>query len=208
VTALHPLDAALAASLPLVMATRHGEQSELAIGAKRILVGNNGIFLEVRSPALHACLPLMTDFDVLPYGTVHPFIRPAAGPIPQVLMHEAVARAVAAYPNETAFAIVCRGDRYVIEDVPIESASTGHVRYTDTLDDDALVCDFHTHGQHVAFFSPVDDASDRMRRGPYISLVLGTAKDVASTTLSARFSCSPYLLPLEGITLQQLGVIE
>ncbi|MHB8742794.1 MAG: PRTRC system protein A [Sulfuricaulis sp.] len=203
---MHPLDAAIAATLPLVMATRHGPMPELAVGAKRIVAASTGIYLETRSPVLHALLPLINEHGLLPYGSAHPFVRLAAGPVPEALLREAVERAVIAYPNETAFAIVRSGGGYAIEDVPIESASQGHVRYTDTLDDDALVVDVHTHGDFEASFSRIDDESDRARRGPYISLVLGTAKDATSTTISARFASSPYLLPLELDWLQQQGL--
>lgn len=206
-TALHPLDVAVATSLPLVAATRHAPLPELAVGTKRLVVACNGLFIEVRSPALHACLPVSEVTGPLPYGEATSFICLAAGPVPQDFLRASVARAVAAYPNETAFAVVRAGQGYAFADVPIDSSSHGHVRYTDTLDDDALVFDVHTHGAYTARFSAQDDESDRSRRGPYISLVLGTAANPASTTLGARFSCSPYLIDLHGSQLQQLGVI-
>jgi len=205
---LHPLDAAIAASLPLAMATQLSPMPELAIGAKRLVVASNGLFLEVRSPALHACVKVSDVTAELPYAQAQGFIRLAAGPVPTMILREAVERAVAAYPSETAFAVVCQGEGYAIIDVPILSASGGHVRYTDTIDDDALVFDVHTHGAHAAHFSAQDDASDRLRRGPYISLVLGTAKDTDSTTIAARFSCAPHLIDLRGTQLHELGVIR
>jgi len=205
---LHPLDAAVAATLPLMMATRHGPMAELAVGTKRLIAACNGLFLEVRSPAIHACLLVSEVTGPLPYGEVEPFIRLAAGPVPQELMRESVARVVAAFPSETAFAVMLNpdGSGYHIEYVPIHSASSGHVCYTDTLDDDRLVFDTHSHAAHPAFFSGTDDHSDRSRRGPYISLVFGTTNDHASTTLAARFSCSPYLIDLHGSQLHQMGL--
>jgi len=205
----HPVDAAIAASLPLAMAPRYGDLAELPVGTKRLIVSSNGLFLQVRSPAIHACMRVSEVSGPLPYGEVEPFIHLRAGPVPKDILRVAVERAVAAYPNETAFAVIrdADGTGYEIADVPIRSSSQGHVCYTDTLDDDALVFDVHSHGPHPSFFSLQDDESDRMRRGPYISLVLGTSKDEASTTLAARFTCSPYLIDLHGTQLQKMGLI-
>lgn len=199
--AMDPRDKALALTLPVVMAPRHSRLEPVAVGCKRLLAGHNGLYLEVRSPALHACLLLQPMNHPLPYGAVKEFVRPAAGPIPVGLMRAAVERAVAACPNETAMALVLDtipgvGSRYRLQSLPIHAADPLHVQYDDVIDDDQLVVDIHSHGQARAFFSDVDDQSDRQRRGPYLAFVLGTCQAAHTTTLNARLCCAPYLLPM------------
>ena len=207
--ALDPRDVALFSSLPLLMAPRFGELPILAVGHKRLIAGDAGIFLEVRSPALHACLPIQRVDTPLPYGPITAFVSLAAGPVPTSFIHEAIERAVQACPNETALAVMLdpEGSGYRIEDVPIDSATPLSVRYADDLDDDRLVFDIHSHGVAAARFSAIDDTSDRSRRGPHIALVFGTCTIADTITLSARLCCAPYLLPLPVQSLQRMGVI-
>jgi PRTRC genetic system protein A len=206
---LDPRDAAIHATLPMVMAPRYGDIEPLSIGSKRLVAAANGIFLEVRSPAVHARVLLQEMETPLPYGVAETFVRLTAGAVPVALLHEAVDRAVEACPNETALAVMLdpSGTSYVIEDVPIDDASPLSVRYTDQLDDDRLVFDIHTHGNATAHFSCIDDDSDRSRRGPYIALVLGTCAERNETTFNARLCCSPYLVALPVHALPSMGVV-
>ena len=204
---LHPLDAALFGAAPTFMMPRYGQIAELAVGAKRFLAASTGMFLEVRSPVMHACIRVTTS--ELPYGDADEFIHLTRGPVPQGLIQRALASAIAASPNEMALAIVADSDSngYGVIDLPPQNPSSCTITYEDVIDDDALVFDIHSHGSTTSFFSGTDDASDKSRRGPYIALVFGKCIDAASVTVCARFCCSPYLIDLSIPSLKTLQVI-
>lgn len=189
---LSPLDAAIQSSCPTALAPHHGELSPLLAG-KRLILAADGLYLEVRSTALHA----LQRIAVLqtPYGTVEPFLRLASGPIPRGLLRRAT-EAAAATRDEVAFAIVADGQGgYALVQPEVHSASASHITYADALPDDLLVLDIHSHGEGRAFFSSTDNASDLARPGPYIALVIGRC----STTpeIASRLVAPPYLVPLK-----------
>jgi PRTRC genetic system protein A len=203
-------DAAIFSTLPMALSPVHGHLADVSMGNKRLISARDGVYLEVRSPAMHLCLRLSALDIELPYGDVTPFVRLAGGPVPKALLREAIEHGVRACPNETALAVVFDPQQktYTLADLPILEATTGAVRYTDTLDDDLLVFDFHSHGHYPGQFSAADNDSDRSRRGPYIAWVAGDCADAGQVTLSARVCCSPFLIPLSILELQSQGVIE
>lgn len=188
---LSALDRAIQGSCPTLMVPLHGELPALTSG-KRLLMGKTGVFLEVRSRALHACLPIAQV--ATPYGEVTPFIRLSAGPIPSSLLAEAMSSA-AATPDEVAFGIEMADDAsYVLRRPSVQSASATHITYLDSLDDERLVIDAHSHGDGRAFFSSTDDQSDLSRPGPYIALVLGRCS--SAPEVAARLVAPPWLVPV------------
>lgn len=194
---MHPLDLAIASTLPLLAAARHSELPELDVGKRRLILGREGLYLEARSPAVHLCVRLhVIDNVPLPFGEPMEFVRLRHGPIPTRLIRTLVDAAVEASPIETALAIIADEAGYHVVNVPIEQSSAGHVRYRDEIDDDQLVIDMHSHGRLNAYFSSTDDESDRSRRGPYISVVVGRCDSQVTAEIDTRVSCSPYLVPI------------
>ena len=204
---LHALDAALFGAAPTLMVPRYGEIPDIAVGAKRFLAAATGLFLEVRSPVMHACLRLSKI--ELPYGDAFEFIHLTRGPVPQKFIQETIAKAVAASPNEMALAIVAGADEdgYDVIDLPAKNPSSCAITYEDVVDDDTLVFDIHSHGESKSFFSSTDDESDRSRRGPYVALVFGRCADDSTITVNARFCCSPFLINLSIPALKEFQVI-
>jgi len=196
---LSPLDAAIQSSCPTALAPHHGELSPLLAG-KRLILASDGLYLEVRSTALHA----LQRIAVLqtPYGTVEPFLRLASGPIPRDLLRRAT-DAAAATRDEVAFAIVADGQGgYSLVQPEVHSASASHITYADALPDDLLVLDIHSHGDGHAFFSAADDASDLSRPGPYIALVVGRCS--TAPEIAARLVAPPWLSSIPPESLRPL----
>lgn len=191
---MHPMDATLFAATPLLPVPRFGTLPTLAEGHKRLLGSAQGLYVEARSAAWDVCARIATV--ALPYGEMMPRLRCPAGAIPLALVNAFVAQAQANPAREIAAAIVLSDTGFALVWPTIESSSGAHVRYIDTdIDEDRLVIDLHSHGHHDAIFSGTDDASDRSRRGPHLSMVVGRCH-TAHPTMSARMCLSPYLLPM------------
>lgn len=196
---LSALDRAIQGSCPTLMAPHQGELEPLVAG-KRLIIAADGLYLEVRSAALHACQRVAAFTS--PYGSVEPFLRLSNGPVPPDLLREAV-QAAGATRNEVAFGIVAgeeQGYRLVAPEVA--SASASHITYADTLPDDRLVIDLHSHGEGRGFFSRTDDASDLARPGPYIALVVGRCS--TEPEIVARLVAPPWLVPIPIQSLRPL----
>jgi PRTRC genetic system protein A len=160
----------------------------------------DGLYLEVRSESLHALQRLVAV--PTPYGRVEPFLRLANGPIPTALLRRAT-DAAAATPNEVAFCIVSEGQgTYRLIEPTVHSSSLGHITYADTVDDNALVIDLHSHGDLRAFFSAQDDRSDLARPGPYIAIVIGRCSTAPEIAL--RLVSPPYLIPIPPSAFQAI----
>jgi PRTRC genetic system protein A len=202
--AVDPRDAILFSAFPLVPAPRFGNLTEIEVGSKRLVLGGDGLYLEVRSAAMHARLRLSAVRT--PYGDVSEFIRPTGGPLPTRWIGELAALAIEGGTLEVAAGIVLDGDEWAIQIPPMESSSESHITYHDVFDDDRLLIDMHSHGALPEFFSSTDDASDLGRKGPYIAVVLGRCDSRETLKLAMRFVCAPYLIPLDAAAMTRLGV--
>ncbi|MBN8924165.1 MAG: hypothetical protein BGP10_04485 [Rhodanobacter sp. 68-29] len=198
-----PRDAALQAAFPTVPVPRFGALADLPIGRKRLLVAADGVYLEVRSSALHARLRLAT-VDT-PNGACEEFIAPTGGRVDQNWIGRLAELALASGDQEVAAGILLSEGGWALHRPPTISSSGGHVSYRDDFEDDRLLVDMHSHGAHGAFFSSTDDASDLARPGPYFAVVLGQCLSHESLTWVVRFVCPPYLIPLDTEQLTRLG---
>lgn len=203
--AVDPRDAILQAAFPTVPVPRFGELPELPIGRKRLLVAADGVYLEVRSTAVHARLRL-ADVET-PNGACGEFLAPAGGRLDQSWIGRLAALALAGGDQEVAAGIVLGHDGWLLHRPPTVSSSGGHVSYRDDFDDDRLLIDMHSHGAHPAYFSSTDDAADLGRPGPYLAVVLGACESHESLTWVVRFVCPPYLIPLDTEQLTRLGCL-
>lgn len=188
---------AIVEACPLVCVPPGEAMKPLTVPGRRFVVASNGTYLEARSLALHVCFRV-SKLDTS-FGEAKAFITAINGPVPRELLNQCLALAVEAGDKETAALIHWNPleSRYELTKPLIESAGQSHVTYRDESQDDLLVYDFHSHGRHRAYFSPVDDTSDHSRMGPYIAMVAGrcTSPDVLETC--TRMCMSPYLLNLE-----------
>lgn len=201
----HPLDLAIASTLPTMGAPVHGTLPPLAVGERRILVGADQVCLEVRSLALHACVCIAKLWFPTPYGPIDTFIRLTGGPLPRSIFLQMVDAAVQAHPLEAARLVAWTDDGYRLVEPAAVAARVGQVQYQDTVDDCELVIDTHSHGPMGAYFSDTDDASDLSRPGPYIAIVLGECESKATTKVVARLCSGPFLIPVD---LDEYDILE
>lgn len=188
----HPVDSVLFAATPLLPVPRFGTLASLAPGGKRFLAGSDGLYVQASTEVMDVTMKLAAT--KLPFGDCCERIVLSQGPIPMTLIKDFVRASRQNYPNEIAAAIVLGDDgQYELVWPEVQSASGGHVRYVDSvLDDDRLVVDLHSHGEHGAFFSATDDASDCSRRGPYLAIVVGRLLS-ESPQVAVRLALAPYL---------------
>lgn len=198
-------DTVLQAAFPTLAVPRFGALPELPIGRKRLLVAADGLYLEVRSAALHARLRLA---DVAtPNGECDEFIRPTGGRLDHNWIGRLTELALAGGDQEVAAGIVLGDGGWALHRPVTISASAGHVSYRDDFEDERLLVDMHSHGAHGSYFSSTDDAGDLARPGPYLAVVLGQCEARESLTWVVRFVCPPYLIPLDTEQLTRLGFL-
>lgn len=193
-TSRDPRDAILLQCCPIHPAPVFGSPELLDEPGRRLWACADGLYLEVRSPVLHWLL-LVAQVP-MPYGRLSPFVRLLNGAIPSTLMQDIAQQSLAASPSEVAFGIQWTDSGYELIVPPVLSCDANHVAYRDTFDPARLVLDIHSHGQHAAYFSPTDDASDSSRIGPYLAAVIGPRYPLADSELALRAVCAPYLIPL------------
>jgi len=163
----HPLDIALERTLPVVAMPRYGDFEPLRENGQRLLIGSNGLFLEVRRAWVYA----ITEGGELeaglstPFGRVEPVFDLTCGTMPRELMDEFVAFARSQLPNEAAGCIVLdtRSGTFELRLHRASVSSSAHIEYRAQAlaEHEALVVDVHSHGRLAAGFSALDDLDDR-----------------------------------------------
>jgi PRTRC genetic system protein A len=148
------------------MVPRFGELAALQTDGERLLVAQNGLFLEIRRPWLRI-VRKVGGFEVataIPYGRVDPATELNCGRVPPELVGEFADMARAAMPNETGAWIVWHPDSRAFRIVPLValSHSAGHLVYERPVleDGEVMVMDCHSHGASEAFFSRTDNSDD------------------------------------------------
>jgi PRTRC genetic system protein A len=163
---IHPLDVALRETLPIATMPRFGEFQPLSASGQRLLLGENGLFLEVRRPWLHAIAECgVVDAGLrLPFGRVKPQLELPFGLLPRVLVDQFIRVARERLPNEVAGAIVLDTERAEFElrihEADEASAARIDYRALPLRSHEALVVDLHSHGIAPAGFSAQDDLDD------------------------------------------------
>ena len=186
-------DLAVQSSLPVVPVPFDSPLPPLAVGQRRLLLAADGLYLEVAAPTLAATLRLAEAR--LPFGPLQQSLALPHGPVPAAHLRTLAERAQSTPQQEVAGAVVwAAGEGYQVVFPEVLSASAGHVSYRDTLDDAGLVLDLHSHAAGPAYFSPVDDASDSARPGPYLAAVVGRCD--GAMELALRFVSAPFLVDL------------
>lgn len=192
-------DAVVFSAAPALMAPRHGELDPIAIGARRYLLADEGLFAEARSAVLSLRLPVIAApaNEPLPFGPVWADASFAAGAIPGALLARCVERARAAAPFEWAGLIVVdECGSYELIEPSVTEATRASVSYSEIgIDTDRLVLDVHSHGDFGPAFSATDDVSDRSRPGPHLSLVIGRCR--ARPAFALRGCIGAHLVELE-----------
>ncbi|SAK89328.1 hypothetical protein AWB82_06254 [Caballeronia glebae] len=165
--ALNPADAALQRSFPTVMVPRREPVAPMQSTGERLIIGENGVFLEIDLPWLSVVRRIAhyTVPTAIPYGKVAESTELRCGAVPPELIGEFVTMARAAHPLETGAWIVWNAEtkQFRLAPVRVLSQGTGSLKYErpDLSADELRVIDCHSHGAHPAFFSSTDDDDDR-----------------------------------------------
>lgn len=169
-------DEILQMRLPTVMAPRFEPLSALKAGETRLVMAEDGLWIEAEAIWGYFRRPLWRSRRNLPYGRVEACSQLRCGRIPMTLIERFAKRANewAEWSAEHAAWIVwSAGNGW--DYLPLETLehSAVSVRYIwpDLGPDRFLVMDLHSHGTGSAFFSHTDDRSDL--GFPHYSLVLG-----------------------------------
>jgi PRTRC genetic system protein A len=183
---LDPRDAALRQSCPCVSVPLFSALPELDAG-QRMLLGRNGVFLQMRTPWLDCTTRVgqLAERLPLPYGDVVERIAFRFGAIPIRLLERFIEAARAALPDEVAGALIYDEHTQTLslrlhEGLDVDR---GHVRYriADLGEGEVLAVDLHSHGWLGAFWSAADNRDDDGVR------VCGVFGNVDRTTPTAKF---------------------
>jgi PRTRC genetic system protein A len=160
-------DLALQRSFPTVMVPRREPAEPMQAFGERLLIAQNGVFLEINQPWLSLVrrIAAYSVATAIPYGEVAESTRLMCERVPEALVGEFARTARAASPNETGAWIVWSAatQRFRLAPVTILSHSASALRYEPPIlgPDEVRVVDCHSHGLHPAFFSGTDDTDDR-----------------------------------------------
>lgn len=158
-------DAALQQTCPCVSMPMFGVLPRLDAG-QRMLLGRNGVFLQMRTPWLDCTTRVgqLAERLPLPYGDVVERIAFSFGAIPIRLLERFIEVARAALPDEIAGALIYDEHTQTLALRIHEGLDVGrgHVRYRiGYLDEgEVLAVDLHSHGRLGAFWSADDDRDD------------------------------------------------
>jgi len=192
-------DAILLSANPMLMAPRYAELPPLALGARRYIAAADGIYIQCRTAVITATLCFVRT-PALPYGPVTESLALTYGRIPNTLLDAAKSLAVERCPLEWAGRIEwdAKAEKYALRVTRIVEASTHHIRSEAAgYDDQYSVADIHSHGLLGAFFSPVDDVSDRENAGVYFASVFGSCQTVEAIQVRTRLVIDGHFFPLQ-----------
>jgi len=183
------LDMTLQRSFPTVMVPRNEAVAEMHAPGERLLVAENGVFIEIRRPWL-SLVRQIAEFNVrtaVPYGRISASTRLLCETIPADLVGTFSAMARKAHPMETGAWIVWSPSTQAFRLAPvgIVAHTAGSLRYQPPAlaSDEVLVMDCHSHGAHPAYFSSTDNEDDR--HDVKMSLVIGNC-DRPSPSIAVR----------------------
>lgn len=189
------LDGAVLAACPIAVAPLRGDLAPLSEPGRRFLLAADGVYLEARSQVLYARIQVARA--ALPFGPADFALEVIGGPIALIVLDEIIEAAIGAHPQEMARLVVRDADGTDTLVTPQQVGNGASVHYDDrAVDESRLLIDAHSHGLHAARFSTTDDASDRSRMGPHVSLVVGHCGNRFTSEVAARLCIGKYLVPI------------
>ena len=169
-------DELLQTHLPTVMVPRFEPLPALKAGETRLVMAEDGLWIETEAGFGHFRRPLWKSRRNLPYGKVEALSQLRCGRIPLKLIERFAEQANhwTEWGCETAAWITWgpnSGWEFLEPEILIRTAVSVRYTWPDLGPDTALVVDAHSHGTGAAFFSHTEDQSDP--GFPHCSLVLG-----------------------------------
>lgn len=197
------LEVATAMGMPVALAPIDSAFDSLQENGQRLILAGDGLYIEARSSRLYALRRVAPC--VTPFGSVEPRLVLRNGPLTRALLDRFSEMAQTAHPREAAALAIARdGSGYELH-IPPANGQAGRITYDDTgYADDDMVFDLHSHGPFSAAFSATDDASDRSRGVPHISMVLGHCGSASTIVCAARLCVGAYLLNLSKHEITEL----
>ncbi|MCV0439047.1 MAG: PRTRC system protein A [Hydrogenophaga sp.] len=195
---MNNMDKAILSAFPLVAVPTAEPLQEYAEHGVRFLVGKTGVMREVSLPWLQIVHPVASlDGGLqLPYGELEASVRVRCSRVPADLIRQFTADARAALPNEVAAALIWNSKtnqwRYQVRKSVVANAVYVQFEEVRMADSEHLVVDFHSHGEHRAFFSEVDDQDDH--GSMKFSAVLGNL-DHATPSSAIRLCMAGLYMP-------------
>jgi PRTRC genetic system protein A len=149
------------------MVPRNEPVAEMQTAGERLLIAENGVFIEIRRPWF-SLVRKIAEFSIrtaIPYGRVTLTTRLMCDTIPPDLVGAFAEMARKAHPKETGAWIVWSPSTQAFRLAPvgIVTHTAGSLKYEPPAlsGDEVLVMDCHSHGRHPAYFSSTDNDDDR-----------------------------------------------
>lgn len=163
-------------------------------------VGRDGVMMILRRPWLQVDVHVTDRLAAYaPYGSVgESSAELLCGLIPATLRAEILDHFRAALPNEAAAFIIWNetSGAFSIDFPVIDEATPSRLVYRPPVvgPDCHVICDIHSHGNGLAFFSATDDTDDR--HATKIALVFGRVGYPEGPTMLSRLCVPGMFLPL------------
>ena len=187
---MNPLDSTIQNVCPTVMVPRHEALTLLDHDSHRYLIGNDGFFVEIRRPWIHAIIRLVDMPMSMPYGqppVLFSLLFDRRALVTGLQQFIAQARSVA--PLEHAAWLTFKPSTGELEytEPAILNRSNGHIQYTrpEAMPDSLPMCDAHSHGSFHAYFSGVDQVDD-LNDDAKLAFVVGNL-DQPTPSVAMRF---------------------
>lgn len=168
------LNSFAAMDCPVLTMPHGGLLPPMTASGRRIIVGADGIYKEVRRPWLHALVEVGRCRT--PYGKVNPVVR-FASTLPRALLDEFLVYAWEANGQEVAAWVVWDERSKAMQLLKLQPITRSKVHVTFDRPElpayQHIFLDVHSHHTMSQEFSSVDDADDRANGGTYIAGVLG-----------------------------------
>lgn len=204
---IDPRDAMLQAHVPAVMVPRHSALPSFHASGHRLLVAQDGLWIDVRRPWLHLVWPIAPSPIPLPYGPLNDamdfgFSWDSFG----ALLDQFRAEAIRALPNEHAAWLVWDDKLQALFYYPVIAISSGpagiEMHRPKLEPHEHLAGDVHSHGLLAACFSSTDDADDAGE--VKLSVVLGNLDDPGAETQVMRLCAHGLFIPFEEDTADRV----
>ncbi len=198
---LNPIDRTLQTVTPTVMVPRHEAFVPLTTPGHRFLAAEDGLWIEIHRPWLYVRVPLATqDRVAMPYGKLGHHVELGCGKIKWQPLIDFLRDAAATPHTEIAGGIIWNAatNAWRYERFVEISASGSHINYERPRlgEQEHLVVDMHSHGQHAAGFSGTDDQDDRGE--VKIALVVGKIDEQGENpALATRLCALGIYLPVD-----------
>jgi PRTRC genetic system protein A len=191
------VDDAILQAFPLLATPVSGQLPDAKQDGMRFAAAKDGVWREITLPWIRVRHRISETGVAMPYGELQPAIDFRCGAVPIDLVRQFAADARSALPNEIAAAFIWNsatdGWRYARRAATFASADRIEYREIRLEDEEQLVVDVHSHGNHPASFSSTDDVDDHGTMK--VCLVLGNL-DLERPSSAMRLCMAGWVTPI------------